>query len=200
MTNKRTLERIKAFGMTNQMVTEDLERIGKAFSIDLGHIQAPAAAQEVENIYYPQFSAEARVEAAEMSKHYETFYCLEKSIRTLVSKTIEAAEKSTEWWSSARVPQNLKTEVAARIQKEIDAAITPRSSDELDYTTFGELSVLITSNWDLFGGSLNSRKAVERVMASLNSLRGPIAHCSPLAEDEVVRLQLAVRDWFRLME
>jgi hypothetical protein len=78
--------------------------------------------------------------------------------------------------------------------------MTRRSTDELDYTNFGELTDIITSNWDFFGGSLTSQKAVNRVMASLNSLRSPIAHCSPLAEDEVVRLQLAVRDWFRLME
>jgi len=37
-------------------------------------------------------------------------------------------------------------------------------------------------------------------MANLNTLRGPIAHCSPLAPDEVLRLQLTVRDWFRLQE
>jgi len=47
---------------------------------------------------------------------------------------------------------------------------------------------------------LTSVKAVERVMARLNSIRGPIAHCSPLAEDEIVRLRLTVRDWFRLMD
>ena len=38
------------------------------------------------------------------------------------------------------------------------------------------------------------------IMTSLNTLRAPIAHCSPLAEDEVVRFQLTVKDWFRLME
>ena len=43
-------------------------------------------------------------------------------------------------------------------------------------------------------------KAVEKVMSTLNTLRGPIAHRSPLAQDEIVRLKLAVRDWFRLME
>jgi len=37
-------------------------------------------------------------------------------------------------------------------------------------------------------------------MANLNTLRGPIAHCTLLAEDEVVRLRLSVRDWFRQME
>jgi len=87
-----------------------------------------------------------------------------------------------------------------RIQKEVDTGMTRRSADAIDYTTFGELAMIITSNWDLFGSLFSSRKAVERIMANLNSLRGPIAHCSPLAEDEVLRLRLALRDWFRLME
>jgi Swt1-like HEPN len=134
-----------------------------------------------------------------MAKHYEVFYCLEKSIRALLSETLEASEGEA-WWNSARIPANIQVDVRARIQRELDTGMTRRSADELDYTTFGELSVIITSNWDLFGGLFSSRKAVERVMANLNSLRGPIAHCSPLAEDEVLRLQLTVRDWFRLME
>ncbi len=68
------------------------------------------------------------------------------------------------------------------------------------FTTFGQLSNIIESNWDLFGSTFSSVRAVNRVMANLNTLRGPIAHCSPLAEDEVVRLRLTVRDRFRLME
>ena len=196
--SNRTLERIKSFGMTNQMVIEDLSRIGMAHGFDLGH--APAAAQSVEDVYYPQIDAEIRHEAEEMAKHYALFYSLEKSIRTLVSEALETAEKSTEWWNSSRVPSNVKQEVASRIQKELDAGVTRRSLDELDYTTFGELSIIISANWDVFGSLFSSKKAVEKVMASLNALRNPIAHCSPLAEDEQLRLQLTVRDWFRLME
>lgn len=196
--NKWALERLKAFGMTNQMLAEDLSRIARTHGVELGHM--PTAPQAVEDVYYPQFDAAVRSEAASMAKHYEVFYSLEKSIRELVAQTIEAAEKSEGWWSSARVPANIQTDVAARIQKELDAGVTRRSFDELDYTTFGELSVIIASNWDIFGGLFNSKKAVEKVMASLNALRNPIAHCSPLAEDEEVRLQLTVRDWFRLME
>jgi hypothetical protein len=70
----------------------------------------------------------------------------------------------------------------------------------MDFTTFGELGEIIKANWDVFGGIFDSPKAVERVMANLNTLRAPIAHCSPLAPDEVLRLTLSVRDWFRLME
>ncbi|WP_418132959.1 Swt1 family HEPN domain-containing protein [Variovorax sp. 375MFSha3.1] len=195
---KAALEKIKAFGMTNQMVIEDLTRVATEQSIELGHL--PPTPQDVEAVYYPQFAASVRAQAAEMGKHYEVFYCLEQSIRALVASTIEAAEKTDEWWTSTRVPPNIQAEVASRLQKELEAGVTRRSQDELDYTTFGELAVLITSNWDIFGGLFTKRRAVEKVMASLNSLRNPIAHCCPLAEDEQLRLQLTVRDWFRLME
>ena len=70
----------------------------------------------------------------------------------------------------------------------------------MDFTTFGELGEIIKANWDVFGGAFTSQPAVSKVMSSLNTLRGPIAHCSPLAEDEILRLRLSVRDWFRLME
>jgi hypothetical protein len=87
-----------------------------------------------------------------MAKHYEVFYCLEKSIRALVAETVEAAEGNVNWWVSKRIPINIQQEVAFRIQKEVDAGMTRRSSEELDYSTFGELSVIIAANWDVFGG------------------------------------------------
>lgn len=197
MSKNEVLEKIKSFGMTNQIVTEEIQSIGAQFSHDFGHL--PKIIEAVEKAYYPQFTAAVRAEAASMSSHYETFYCLEKTIRALVADSLEAVA-GEDWWQSQKVPASIKSEVALRIQKELDSGVTQRSTDELDYTTFGELSVIITSNWDVFGSLFDSRKAVEKVMASLNTLRGPIAHCTALAEDEVVRLRLTVRDWFRLME
>lgn len=77
--------------------------------------------------------------------------------------------------------------------------MTQRSDALLDYTNFGELSVIITSNWDLFKTVLTNQRAVTRVMSSLNLLRGPIAHCCPISEDEIERLKLSVKDWFRMI-
>ena len=85
------------------------------------------------------------------------------------------------------------------MQRDLDSGVTLRSEDPLDFTTFGELGQIITGKWELFGDVFTSRKAVEKIMANLNILRGPIAHCSPLAPDEVVRLELTVRDFFRTM-
>lgn len=188
---------LKLFAISNQLVEHDLDRIEREFAIDLG--RAHTAALETDETYYPQIDRVIRQEAAAMSQHYEIFYSLEKTIRSLVSDTLHTSDGAG-WWSGGRIPPKIKQEADSRLQREIDSGMTVRSSAPLDFTTFGELGEIIKGNWDLFGSMFSSPKAVERVMANLNTLRGPIAHCSPLAEDEIVRLRLSVRDWFRLME
>jgi len=190
-------EQIKLFGISNQILENDLDRVERELAIDLGRSHLKTL--EKDRDYYPQIDQEIRQEAASMSKHYEIFYSLEKSIRGLIKDSLESAEPAG-WWESGRIIQNIKTEAEARMKKEIDSGVTPRSTDPIDFTNFGELGEIIKNNWDVFGAIFNSPKAVERVMANLNTLRGPIAHCSMLAEDEIVRLRLSVRDWYRLME
>src|SRR5690625_5947970 len=78
-----------------------------------------------------------------MSQHYELFYCLETSIRKLISDTLSDAEGAG-WWQSSRVAPNIRSDIDKRIQREVDSGVTRRSDDSIDYTTFGELAVLIT--------------------------------------------------------
>lgn len=190
-------EQIKLFGISNQLIENDLDRVERECAIDLG--RGHERTIEKDQDYYPQIDRAFRQEASSMAKHYEIFYSLEKSIRSLISETLEAAEPGG-WWDSGRIPTKIKTDAEDRMSREVDTGITPRSPEPLDFTNFGELAEIIKSNRDVFGSMFPSQKAVERVLANLNTLRGPIAHCSPLAEDEVVRLRLSVRDWFRLME
>lgn len=189
-------EHIRLFAMSVQLLERELDGVEEAHAIDL---QRPAAAQdEHDATYYPQFSEQFRREASKMGKHYELFYCLERSIRDLVRARL-SAERGTDWWDKA-VPQMVLTNVERNIERERDSGVTLRSQEKLDYTTFGELGEIVRANWQTFSDTFNSEKAFSRVMTSLNVLRGPIAHCCPLAEDEALRLRLTVRDWFRLME
>lgn len=132
-----------------------------------------------------------------MSAHYRVFYCLENSIRSLITEVL--SEKHGDGWWNAAVPESVKMHVAATQKKEAESGIAIRSQEPIDYTTFGELGEIIKSNWSEFTDIFQNIKALEKVIATLNVLRGPIAHCKPLAEDEVVRLHLSVRDWFRSM-
>ncbi|HTX13177.1 MAG TPA: Swt1 family HEPN domain-containing protein [Solirubrobacteraceae bacterium] len=197
MDGTKALNAVKLFAATSQLIEHDLDEIEAELGLDLrrGHRAVVDAAEA----HYPQIESSIRAEAARMAPHYEVFYSLETTIRRFISDSLEAAESSA-WWTSPRVPTQIQAEAQARQAREVDSGVTPRSDDPLDYTTFGELGEIIKANWDVFGATFSSPKAVARVMANLNTLRGPIAHCSPLAEDEIVRLRLAVRDWFRLMQ
>jgi len=197
MINNATSSQLKQFFMTNQLLEHDLGKIEKRFGVDLGrdYVNISQADQD----YYPQIEQSIRNEAAAMAPHYEVFYSLEKSVKALITETLLAAI-GTNWWESNRVNAQLRNFAKDRQNKEIDSGVTPRSVEGIDFCTFGELGEIIKQNWDLFGSIFTSVKAVEKVMASLNTLRAPVAHCSPLADDEVLRLSLTVRDWFRLME
>ena len=191
----KTDDHIRSFGMSGLLISEDLKAIEKRFDVELGH--TPKVAQDTALKYYPQFELEVRKEAAQMAQHYELFYCLEQSIRKLISETLLEAEGAN-WWDT-KVKPDIQQYVAELQKGELDNSITPRSDNAIDYTTFGHLSVIITTNWPLFATIFKSQKAVQKVMWNLNMLRGPIAHCCPLSDDEIDRLDLAVRDWFRTM-
>lgn len=192
-------DQVKAFGMTNMLLEADLEAIEKKYDLELKARERSEAASEIEQAYFPQFESALREEASQMARNYELFYCLEKTIRKQISELLES-KHGERWWKVPVVPQHIVGEVKKRIQREKESGITPRSSDELDYTNFGELGEIIKTNWPLFASVFNNLRAVEKVVFNLNTLRNPIAHCSFLAEDEKLRLELSLRDWFRLGE
>ena len=188
-------DHLRSFGMSGYLLTDEIKNIERRFGIELGHV--PSETTDSSN-YYPQFDQAIRVQAAEMASHYELFYCLEQSTRDLINSVL-FDKSGAAWWTSGSVPEKIVADVLTRMEREKDSGFSQRSDRELDYTNFGELSVIITHNWDVFGAVFSSKRAVESIMKSLNLLRGPIAHCSPLAADEVDRLALTVKDWFRAM-
>lgn len=193
-------DQVKSFGMTNLLIESDLDKLESSFSIKLRDSELKTeVSKEIARAYFPQFESSLRTEAAAMARSYELFYCLEKTIRKQISTLLETIN-GAEWWNEKVIPQQIFLDVKKRIQRERESGITPRSLEPLDYTNFGELGEIIKANWSVFASIFNNMKAVEKVMFNLNSLRNPIAHCSQLAEDEQLRLELSLRDWFRLVE
>jgi hypothetical protein len=148
--------------------------------------------------FIKQFELSNRTNAAKMAQYYQIFYMLENDMRRLIVETLETAH-GADWWN-ARVSDAVKQEVTKNKNREVQAGVSLRSDDEIDYTTFGQLGDIIRENWADFAGMLSNQSAVARVFSALNMLRGTIAHCGVLAEDEVDRLILGIRDWFRVLE
>jgi len=187
-------DRIKLFAMSNQLVERDLDKVEASEHVDLGR----GAIDDKDEEYYPQFQEAIRKDASSMSRHYELFFCLENSIRSLIKAKLES-EYDSGWWGKS-VPEDLRKQASGAMKRELAAGVSQRSTEEIDYTNFGDLSKIVEKNWDVFIDTFNDQMAFKRVMSTLNVLRGPIAHCTPFQDDEVVRLRLLIRDWFRLME
>lgn len=200
---KNIADIIRNFGMANQMAEVALDRIEQKYSIELGR---PKKSEVEGKKNYFDFDNDILKEATEMAQHYQIFYCLEVSIRKLVSQRLQETH-GNDWWNAKRLDDNNKDVVAQAIREsakksqdnESIQCMTLRSSNLIDYTTFGELSEIIVSNWNIFGDMFTKKEAVQNVIKRLNTLRNPIAHFSLLAEDEVLRLKLAIKDWFRIM-
>lgn len=141
-----------------------------------------------------------RTQALRMSEYYRLFYLLENEIRGFIVDML-AQDGNDNWWSE-KIPEVVRQNATKNLDRERREGTIPRSDRMIDYTTFGELSEIIKANWDTFAGvfSRHDKVGVERVLQQLNMLRGPIAHCGVLAEDDVVKLKLVVRNWYRLME
>lgn len=195
MTDQKADLYLKAFGMSGLQARLDLEEIESVSDLNLFSEQGQPTVRKLGG--FDQFESEIRRQAAEMSEYYEIFYCLEVSIRQLVKNTLHDAE-GPNWWDSERIIPDIRSYVDQRQAEENDSVMTRRSDSDLDYLTFGHLKEIITKNFDVFNSVLTSKRAVEGIMTQLIQLRNPIAHCCPLAQDEKDRLELTVRDWFRV--
>ena len=127
---------LKLFALANQLVEHDLDQVERDYAVDLRRTHRTFLDSDED--YYPQIEQEFRFEAAAMAPNYEVFYSLEKSIRRLISDSLEA-ENGVNWWNAGKVNQSLQREIEKRQQREIDSGTTPRSQDPIDFTTFGRI-------------------------------------------------------------
>ena len=194
------VDRLKLFVLNNLVIKSSLKATLVAHGVMSEQTAVEKAADELIGGYISQFTSVSRTSARRMSEYYELFHMLENSIRDLISDTLRTSEPDT-WWENL-IPTVVKSNATKNREKEVNEGVSLRSEELIDYTNFGELGEIIKFNWAIFGGifSRGSILAVEKIMARLNTLRAPIAHCATLTEDEVLRLKLTVRDWYKLME
>jgi hypothetical protein len=197
MTSERDVE---LFILKNAAITRELTLV--LVEEGVGHARGSLEAQADSLVadYLKQVDFQTLSDAERMSEFYQLFYALENDMRDLLSTTL-AETKGENWWTEA-VPQIVRDNAQKNFDREASEGLPPRSDELIDYTTFGELGEIVKENWEVFSGMFSNatRNRVLRVINRLNLVRGPIAHCSFLPEEEAIRLKLAIRDWYKLME
>lgn len=185
-------EDLKLFVMRNLLLETDLARLENS-GIEVGHIQT---IKKDEVVDIELFESDIRMQARKMADSYMLYYCVENSIRRLISERL-SEKYGPNWWEE-EVPEDVRKEVQDKQQKEKDTAMSIRSEDPLCYTNFGELIGILDAKWDDFSDTIRSKKAMRQVLSSFNLLRNVIAHSCELNDDEIKRLELLVKDWLRI--
>jgi len=183
---------LKVFGMQNLMLETALAQLEQA-GIDIGHTSTIAKEEPVD---VELFESDIRLEASSMADLYVLYYCFENSVRRLISGRL-SEKHGKDWWQN-RVPKGVRDAVLEKQTKEKDTPVSIRSDDPLAYSNFGELIVILESNWDDFADTLRSKKATISILGQFNQLRNVIAHSCYLQNDERLRLQLLIKDWLRI--
>ncbi|AJZ63597.1 hypothetical protein OI25_6115 [Paraburkholderia fungorum] len=185
-------DRLRLFGMRNLMLEAELEAL-ESSGIAIDHA---ITIRRDELVDAELFELDIRQAARRMADFYVLYYSLENTIRRLVSGRL-SERHGLDWWD-AHVPAGVRAAVAEKQRKEKETPMSIRSDDALTYTNFGELIDIINFNWSDFSDTLRSPKAVQQILGQFNLIRNVIAHSAELSEDEILRFQLLIRDWFRI--
>lgn len=192
MSNSQTLDRIRLFGMSNLTLESELLKLEES-GIRIGR-EEQLKKQDVVDV--DLFEADILHRARKMADFYVLYYCIENSVRRLISERMQE-KYGADWWND-KVPEQVQKEAKDRQDREKDSPMSIRSTDILAYTTFGELIDILNANWVDFADTIRSQKAMQKTLSELNSLRGVVAHSADLNDDEIARFQLLIRDWLRI--
>lgn len=185
-------EQLKKFGWQALALEDDLAKLEKS-GVSIGH---SLSLQTKEIVDADLFENDIRANAAKMADFYKLYFCLENTIRRLMTERL--IEKYGAGWWELRVPESVKRSVAELQQREKDSPVTLRSPDPLSYTTFGELIQIFDMNWEHFSDTIRSQKAMRKTLSELGNIRNVIAHSCILEDDEIKRFELLIKDWMRI--
>jgi hypothetical protein len=139
---------------------------------------------------------ESVVSARKMAAVYTAVAAFENSARDLVSKTLQE-KKGDDWWR-ASVSEKIRKKAQARQEEEAKVRWhTQRGRDSVNYTDFGDLGAVISQNWDLFSELLLDQAWVTHIFDTLERSRNVIMHSGDLADEDIVRIGVVIRDWIK---
>jgi len=154
------------------------------------------SATPVTRIEERDFSPRINYDANKMVSVYIAFYCLENSVRELLSERL-LERRGINWWEEC-VPIKIKTAVDKLKEKEAgNRYYSQRSITAIGYTMFGNLAQIIINNWEDFSDLFPDQAWVTSRFNDLEMSRNIIMHTGILPQIEIDRIESIMRDWLR---
>ena len=183
---------LKKFVFDGLLLADTFERLeADGITVRTGDNEIP-----VERIDSSDFSPRIIHQANKMSSIYVVFFCLENSVRELITDRL-AERHGVDWWEKC-VPKKIKDSVASlKDKEEKNRYHSQRSISSIGYTMFGNLAQVIINSWDDFSDLFPTQAWVNSRFTDLEMSRNIIMHTGVLPESEIERIESICRDWIR---
>ncbi len=186
------MDEIYNFVYKGILTDESLDKCGRKTKHNLGTQEAEAIRTLLS---YNMLDEEALVNAQRMSITYTAIHAFENMVRDLVKKAMTEEHKE-DWWS--KVPERIQKKSKSRMEEEAKFRWHGvRGGSEIEYCDFGDLSSIITTNWDLFDEILADREWAKSLLSILERSRNIVMHGGSLARQDIERIGVNIRDWVR---
>ena len=186
------MDHLYAFVCRGLLTEASLDKVGRQRR---RHFGSQDAAQLQQTLSFDVLDSDLLADAQRMSVVYTAIHTFENTVRQLVLKAM-AERNGAGWWS--KVPERIQKTVKTRMEE--DAKFRwhgARGSSEINYCDFGDLSSIIVTNWDVFEDVVANLEWAKAVLSTLEKSRNIVMHAGVLANEDIERVGMNIRDWIR---
>lgn len=144
----------------------------------------------------PLIEEELVARARKMAVVYAAISAFENSIRKFIENKF-TEEKVSDWWTN-NVSAKVRNPAEGRKNSENSVRwLTPRGSSPIYYTEFGDLVSIMCSdkNWVYFEVHIKDKEWAKGIITTLEKSRNIIMHGGELAQVDIERVGMFIRDW-----
>jgi hypothetical protein len=187
-------DQVYSFAFRGLLTEEALDRTGRKSKM----LQSAAIEQAVaKGVALEILDDDLVGRARRMATVYTAIAAFENSVREFVSKRL-LEHAGENWWAQC-VSDKIRAKAESRREEEAKVRWhTPRGEQPLYYTEFGDLTSIISQNWDQFEPHLRTTQDwVRQILSTLERSRNVIMHSGELANTDIERIGTVIRDWVK---
>ncbi len=168
----------------------------KAGHFNKSHFSDKWETETAKRLGIPLLDEELVSKARRMAVVYTAISAFENSVREFIEKKL-LETVGTDWWDK-NVKSEIKTNAENRRNSEKGIRwMTPRGSSPIYYTEFGDLISIMTGdiNWQYFEIHIKDKDWAKAIITTLEKSRNIIMHGGELAQSDIERVGIFIRDW-----
>lgn len=185
-------EQLYSFVYKGVLTEESLDRSGRRSKL---HFGTDDSLRLERTLSYDFLDSDKLAAARRMSYVHAAIHAFENMVRSLVTKAMTETFP-TDWWSN--VPERIQKTAKSRMEE--DAKFRwhgARGTEPINYCDFGDLSSIIVTNWKAFEDVIGNMEWAKGVLNTLEKSRNTVMHGGTLADVDIERIGMNIRDWIR---